>query len=231
MTPSFVAPSYRAPLFTCPHCNTKASMEWHFLSPLNVRMLADGKAPHWSAAVCAGCKEQSIWGVRSSLPAAAAYGEEHQMCWPATKVGSPLSADLPPEIEKDYEEARSVGAASPRAAAALLRLCIQRLCILLGEPGDNINADIASLVKNKDLNPRAQRAFDSVRVIGNNAVHPGQLSDAELDSAVPLLFQVVAFMVEDLITTKVIDAAYAMVPQSKKDAIAKRDAGAGSKAS
>ena len=57
------------------------------------------------------------------------------------------NTDLDQEIKDDYEEARGIVTKSPRGASALLRLALQKLCKQLGEPGKQINDDIANLVK------------------------------------------------------------------------------------
>ena len=75
------------------------------------------------------------------------------------------NSDLDEDIRADYLEAAAVLQQSPRAAAALLRLCVQKLCKQLGLPGKNINDDIAALVT-RGLNPEIQKALDIVRVIG-----------------------------------------------------------------
>jgi hypothetical protein len=63
---------------------------------------------------------------------------------------------------------------SPRGAAVLLRLAIHKLCKHLGESGENLYDDIASLVE-KGLSPTIQKYLDVVRVIGNEAVHHGNI--------------------------------------------------------
>ena len=83
--------------------------------------------------------------------------------------------DMPEDVKIDYEEAASISTQYPRGAAALLRLAIQKLCIPLGGKGKNINEDIQTLVSN-GLPITVQQALDVVRVVGNNAVHPGQIN-------------------------------------------------------
>jgi len=74
------------------------------------------------------------------------------MIYPKTIKVSLPNEDLDGDIKKDYLEAANIFNDSPRASTALLRLALQKLCKQLGEKGDNINADIAALVK-KGLNP------------------------------------------------------------------------------
>lgn len=134
------------------------------------------------------------------------------------------SPDMPEDVKQDYEEARSILSISPRAAAALLRLAVQRLCKHLGEPGDNINADIASLVR-KGLPVQLQRALDSLRVAGNNAVHPGQLDIYDNADVATRLFGLLNIIVDNQITQpRAIDELYgATVPPNLQQAITARD--------
>jgi hypothetical protein len=132
--------------------------------------------------------------------------------------------EMPEGIKADFEEARTGLPKSPRSAAALLRLCVQKLCVELGEPGKNINDDIASLVK-IGLPPEVQQSLDIVRVVGNEQVHPGQLDLRDDPALASELFALVNFIVEDRISRpKAIKAIYDRLPKSKLDGIKHRDA-------
>lgn len=87
---------------------------------------------------CYNCDKVAVW-VHNSL------------LFPKDKSGVNPNQDLPENIIKDFEEARAIIGESPRGAAALLRLCVQKLCLHLGEKGKNLDDDIASLVS-KGLN-------------------------------------------------------------------------------
>jgi len=110
---------------------------------------------------CYVCNEVAVW-------------IHDKLIFPPELYGEEPNPDMPPEILRDYEEARSILNLSPRGAAALLRLAVQKLCKHLGEKGNEINKDIGSLVR-KGLSIKVQRALDIVRAIGNQAVHPGVL--------------------------------------------------------
>lgn len=72
-----------------------------------------------------------------------------RLLFPAIKSGVLPNPDLPDDALRDFQEAREIVNSSPRGAAALLRLCVQKLCKHLGEQGKNIDDDIASLVKKR----------------------------------------------------------------------------------
>lgn len=57
------------------------------------------------------------------------------------------NADMDEDIRNDFLEAAAVLDTSPRGSAALLRLCVQKLCVQLGEKGRNVNDEIGALVR------------------------------------------------------------------------------------
>lgn len=145
------------------------------------------------------------------------------MIYPLHSTVESPNPDLPQTIQDDYEEARLIANFSPRGAAALLRLAVQKLCQHLGEPGRNINADVASLVA-KGLPVSVQQALDSVRVIGNEAVHPGSIDLRDDVSTVYRLFKLVNFIASKMISEpKEIADLYNGLPPDKLAGISKRD--------
>ena len=149
-----------------------------------------------------------------------------RIVWPAVGGAQPANPDMPNDVRDDYQEAASIVYQSPRGAAALLRLAIQKLCKHLGEPGENINADVGSLVA-KGLDTHIQEALDAVpRVIGNESVHPSRRSDLKDDRETAVaLFGLVNLIVEDMISRKKrIRSVYSKLPAAKLKGIEDRDA-------
>jgi hypothetical protein len=145
------------------------------------------------------------------------------MIFPAIELGPPPNSDLSDAIQADYNEARSIAQQSPRGAASLLRLSVQKLCQQLGEKGKNIDDDIAALVK-KGLPVQIQKALDAVRVIGNHAVHPGELDLKDDIATVETLFGVINLIADRMITQpKELNALYDTLPEGAKDRINRRD--------
>jgi len=150
-------------------------------------------------------------------------GVNDNLVYPDATQAPPPNPDLPEDIRSDYEEASSIIGKSPRGAAALLRLCIQKLCKHLGESGKNINNDIAALVK-KGLNPSIQKSLDIVRVIGNEAVHPGTIDLKDNSEIAVALCKLVNVIADAMITQpKMIEGLYSSLPHEKKQQIEERD--------
>ncbi|MBT7476936.1 MAG: DUF4145 domain-containing protein, partial [Nitrospina sp.] len=119
---------------------------------------------------------------------------------------------------------RAIVATSPKGAAALLRLAIQELCdSLLKTSGSNLNQAIGDLVK-QGMPKKVQQALDLVRVIGNNAVHPGQIDFNDNNDIALKLFGLVNAIVNIMITQpKEIDDLYNVLPKIARESIEKRD--------
>ncbi len=160
---------------------------------------------------CFNCDQIAVW-VKSAL------------VYPLRGDAPLPNIDLPEDVRFDFDEAGRIFQISPRGAAALLRLAIQKLCKDLGGRGKNIDDDIALLVKN-GLDIRVQRSLDIVRVIGNEAVHPGQVDLRDDIGTAEKLFALVNIIADALITQpKHIEEMYAGLPVSKRAAIERRDA-------
>jgi hypothetical protein len=98
------------------------------------------------------------------------------------------------------------------------------MCRELGEPGKNINDDIGALVKT-GLPVAVQQALDILRVVGNNAVHPGQIDLRDDAGTASQLFGLVNLIASVMISQpKQVKALYeTVVPESQRRAIAERD--------
>lgn len=214
-----IAPTLGQPSFHCPHCGVLSEQTWsnnihcHYTG-----LLPNGGQGHTQYVLqntmtskCGHCKQISLW-------------INDKMVYPLTGNVEMANPDLPEDIKNDYNEAKDIVNISPRGAAALLRLAVQKLCIHLGEKGTNINDDIKSLVK-KGLPETMQQALDSVRVIGNNAVHPGTIDLNDNIEIAYALFGFVNIICEMLISQpkKVKEYYEKHIPEGLRNAIEKRD--------
>lgn len=146
-----------------------------------------------------------------------------RIIWPRQSTAPPPNEDLPDNVRDLYVEALTLVEESPRGATALLRLGIQMLCTHLGQPGKNINTDIGNLV-NEGLDRRVQMALDVVRVVGNNAVHPGQIDMSDNIEIATRLFDLVNLIADRMITQpRRVEEMYNALPESALDAIKRRD--------
>lgn len=245
-------PALGKPAFACPHCRAHAQQKWYWAfakpaegelpwtrdtstfiatmtNPTATPERQKQAAMMWSrtpfigdedqhgpmlanvaATVCFACERTAIW-----------VGDK--VLYPVVSTAAPMpSTDLPDHLVADYLEAGAVLDASPRSAAALLRLVIEKLLIHLGESG-TINSMIGSLVA-KGVSPKVQKALDVIRVFANESVHPGTLQTSDDRATALSLFSLVNIVCETLITEdRKISEMFAALPPAKLAAIQQRD--------
>ena len=200
-------PEFRKTAFNCPFCNAYANQHWFDLDYHDGGFKTLQRA---HVCFCGHCNEYSLW-------------KAGKIVSPDFAGIEPPNQDLSDDIKIDYEEAASILQKSPRGAAALLRLAIQKLCKELGEEGKSINTDIKNLVI-KGLPGAVQKSLDVVRVIGNDSVHPGQIDLRDDMETAKALFRLVNLIAEKMITEpKEVEEIYESLPEEKKQQIEKRD--------
>ncbi len=207
-------PQFKLGAFKCPHCMAYAKQYWRVHSTTICRdglsIQIAGLSGIFHTSTCEFCGKSSIW-----------YNK--QLVYPKVIMVAPPNQDMDDEIIADYNEAASILQQSPRGASAILRLATQKLCKQLGESGKNLNTDIANLVK-RGLSPQIQKSLDSLRVIGNNAVHPGEISVNDTPEIALALFKLINKIADTMITDiKEIDAIYDSLPEAQRAAIEQRD--------
>jgi len=200
----YYPPTYHEEQFHCIYCDVYAKQSWgHLIRPHH------GQSG-FEFSQCHHCHELSYW-------------HENRMIVPSEAPVPPPHVDLPEACIEEYNEARDIAARSPRAASALLRLCVQKLMPELGENGKNINDDIGSLVK-KGLPTEVQQALDYCRVVGNNGVHPGEIELTDNPEIAHSLFEMINFIVEDRISRpKKVASLYSILPEGALKAVKERD--------
>ena len=217
----YTAPKLELDGFHCPHptCGVFSRQRWF----RSARFFSNGSLggqdhtdTRFFLAVCDRCGDVSIW-------------RDNQMIFPTSSPAAKPHKSTPPEILGDINEARAIVTMSPRGAAALLRLATEKLAALLveklGRPqGKDLNDNIRILVKD-GLPKSIQQALDSLRVIGNEAVHPGQLDLKDDQETALRLFRLINVIVENRIAepSEIALLYESKVPGAKKDQIEKRD--------
>ena len=237
MTSEYVPPSVGSDGFNCPACGAYAHQTWYmagiaytthptfdrdkaperkFGKSYSTNLAGFGGPAQYSeltnvlSSECKKCGKLAVW-------------LHDQLVWPMGSNLPPPNPELPDDVQSDYREAGAVAQYSPRSAAALLRLTVEKLCRNLVPKERDLNACIGALVKS-GLSTEIQQALDYVRIVGNNAVHPGQMDISDDPETVATLFALVNLIADEMITRKgQIAELYASLPESAKSAIAQRD--------
>lgn len=231
MNNKYIAPERNLDSFTCPHCQTLSLMIFerhHFKQDLlryeKGLCISEIDEPdcvypdcvyevysnELTIARCHSCGKKIIW-------------IDGEYVYPNI-VAEEVNPDLPESVKQLYNEAGLIYNQSPRAACALLRLAIDRLCNELGETDRDINKNIGALVE-KGLPKKVQQALDVVRVVGNKAVHPGVIAfDVDDANTAKSLMRLINMIGQSMITEpKEIEDMYNQLPESAKESIERRD--------
>lgn len=241
-------PEHGSKKFKCPHCHTIATQEWSNafkISTTSIKILDNVYLDYrsqvqdyaqeeiarfisksqktfkdniynllpkdFSVATCISCEKFTLW-------------VDKEIVYPKkTTVPSP-NEDLDEDIKALYLEASTILIDSPKGSTALLRLALQMLLKQVGKSGNKINDDIKELVS-EGLSPKIQQALDLLRVIGNNAVHPGQINLDDDTEVAEKLFNILNFIADELITKpKELEGLYAdLIPLETQEHIRQRD--------
>jgi hypothetical protein len=142
-----------------------------------------------------------------------------ELVWPPQSAAPLPNADLPPDIAADYIEAGRIVGASPRGAAALLRLAIQKLCNEATGKEQTIAKSITQLEQG-GLALQIVDALHIVRVVGNESVHPGSLDVRDDPEIAHRLFELVNRIADTFISQpKRAKELWDKLPQAKRDEI------------
>lgn len=214
MAKTYVKPEKDKYVYTCPHCNTLSQMQrdtHYFDNDIEVenygmRIIYNELTIHR----CQCCERKMLW-------------IDDTYIYPDI-VSEEANPDMPESVKQLYNEAALISNKSPRAACALLRLAVDTLCHELGETDRDINKNIGALVK-KGLPPTVQQALDVVRVVGNKAVHPGQIAfDVDDNATATMLMHLLNMIVTRMISEpNEINCLYQGLPESVKKSIENRD--------
>lgn len=229
---------YGKKTFKCPHCFVFAQQKWNQVRE-HAETIADSVGnrvlneyyeiekgtgiTHYrdkvmlpnsvlAFCICQSCKKPSLW-------------YKNSLVYPIQNAVEDPNPLMPPEVMEIYNEARSVLNLSPRSSAALLRLGLEILLPYLGADKAKINTMIQQLVEERKAIGRVQKAMDALRVIGNDAVHPGVIDlEGRDDKAVSLaLFKITNFIVaETLGSDEMIEDLYSLLPERVKEGIKNR---------
>ena len=215
----YTPPTYHKSSFHCPHCKAYAHQRWSIVADYDeVKAL---NMPVWEyfkkhgiaslqLSLCNHCNYCSIW-------------LNCKMIYPDFSTAPIPLEEMPVSVKEIYNEARSIVDRSPRGACALLRLSIQQRVKELGEDETSLNDAIEKLVQ-KGLPQKIQQALDAVRVIGNNAVHPGKINVNDNPKIAISLFALVNFICEKKIKEEQeVETIFKGLPQRQQDSIKRRD--------
>ncbi|MGB9952169.1 DUF4145 domain-containing protein [Haloarcula marismortui] len=137
---------------------------------------------------------------------------------PLASIAPPPAENMPDDVKEDYEEARQVVNHSSKAAAALLRRSIESLIDeLLDDASGHLYSDIETLADEEIIDDRIRKAFDAIRVNGNEYTHAGRIYAQDNQEKALRMFELINVIVRTTISDdRIIQEMYRDLPENKK---------------
>lgn len=199
--------------YLCPCSNVPTKHSWISLHPV------EGEGPlvyrqfsynKYFVSICDQCKNESLWMV-------APNGKGHRLIYPKELLSPKPHPEMPEAIKSVYQEARLIAEDSPRAAIALLRLCVelQARDIVHGGAENNLYENINRMI-DQGCSKRTIKAMTLCRLCGNDRLHQIREIQENENTDVYLLFNVVNWITEENYhRSKKIDEEFAKQPATK----------------
>lgn len=105
------------------------------------------------------------------------FWEHEEIAYPIPK-GIEAAEDMPEKAKEFFDEAQSIIALSPRAACALLRICLELLVNFAGEgrAGFNKKRPLIDRINMLGASADILELLHVCRVAGNEFAHPGEIN-------------------------------------------------------
>lgn len=186
-----IAPKHKASAFTCLHCGECAAQTWG--KPCLTDEQGETHTPleGWEMTCCATCRGVTLW-------------REGKMVMPTPLLGPPPNPDMPEEIRRVYNQARSVAAVSPQAACALLRAIIGWLAVPANpeQRSSHITRRVARLKAEEAIPASVHKELRRLRVVGPGAGVPGAFIKGDDATTAEQLLEVTALFADWILTTQ-----------------------------
>ncbi|PZT48921.1 hypothetical protein B6S12_01095 [Helicobacter valdiviensis] len=198
----YTKPYFEGKAFNCPHCEVYSSMKWDTFYECTSRDIKQVEGYSFFDSTCFNCKRSVIWYLK----------DKNAKIFFPREVTIPPEENMPENVKEIYEEASLVLGDSPRAACALLRLALQELMKYLKEniegynelKIENLNQDIEKIIEIGNFyqaqEAMIKEAMNSVRLIGNRAIHPSELDINDNLEIANILFEMINFIIGEIIT-------------------------------
>ncbi len=220
MSNKFVEPKFDKNAFTCPYCQVLSLMKFVVPFRIQQRLRNDLEKLRQDIKRIGYITENINNDINNMAEFAAFYGQyvnafaicqnpscqkisiwiDEKMVYPKPRLTPLPNDDLPDDIKADYEEASLIVQDSPRGACALLRLALQKLMIHLGQD-KNLDRVIKNLMQ-ENIDEDLRKALDSVRVVGNSAVHSNELEIRDKPEIAFQLFKLINFIANEVLTSR-----------------------------